>query len=212
MSRPLSALYNALLLMLLVTLGVGLTVSLQHCSAPRVTAAQQAAQQRALLEVVPGHVGPLREMALDASPLANRAELLGHRPPRPAFIAHQAGKPSALILQVQAPDGYGGPIDLLVGVSAQGHLLGLKVVVHGETPSLGGRIETGDWLQGLVERARQSLPEGGWALKQDQGAFDQISGATLTSRAVVQAVQRALHYADAQRGQLFSASAPGATP
>ncbi|MGV8844821.1 MAG: RnfABCDGE type electron transport complex subunit G [Pseudomonas sp.] len=204
---------SVLLLILLAGLGIGLTSLLQRCSAPRVAAAHLAVQERALLAVLPpGSFDnqPLAQpLALTAEPLASTAALLGYQPPRPAFIASRGGQPSAVILQVRVPKGYAGPIQLLIGISADGRVLGIQVLEHHETPGLGARIEPrhSDWLLGFNGKSRRSPTDAGWAVQRDNGAFDQMAGATITSRAMVKAVHQALQYVDGQRAQLFS-SAP----
>jgi electron transport complex protein RnfG len=213
-STPTSAstLGSALLLVLLAALGIALTSLLHHCSAPRIAAAQQAAQERALLAVLPpGSFDnqPLKQpLALTAGPLASTAALLGYQPPRPAFIASRDGQPSAVILQVRAPNGYAGPIQLLIGISTDGQVLGISVLEHHETPGLGARIEPqySDWLLGFNGKSRRSPTAAGWAVQRDNGAFDQMAGATITSRAMVKAVHQALQYVDGQRAQLFSSA------
>src|SRR5690606_27704839 len=99
----------------------------------------------------------------------------------PAGLAYRASRgdtPVALILPATAGDGYGGPIELLVAVEPDGTLLGVHLVAHRETPGLGARIEPrrSDWL-------RQFRGVGPWALRSDGGQVDQLTGATVTSRA-----------------------------
>ncbi|NIP13236.1 MAG: FMN-binding protein [Pseudomonadales bacterium] len=82
--------------------------------------------------------------------------------------------------------GYGGPIRLVVGVSA-GRILGIRVTDHQETPGLADflrRPERG-WLAGFSGRARPEAM-----------AVDALAGATITSEAVIQAVRRAMARAD----------------
>lgn len=68
--------------------------------------------------------------------------LLGLDTPHPAYVARLRGAASAVILQASAPDGYSGAIRLLVGVGAQGRLLGVRVVAHKETP---GSATASNW-------------------------------------------------------------------
>ena len=104
-----------------------------------------------------------------------------------------------------APDGYSGDIHLLLGVDPDGRVLGLRVIRHRETPGLGDYIERrrSDWILGFDGR-RLGEPEAArWAVRQDGGDFDARSGATVTPRAVVKAVRRALAGLDAHRAVLF---------
>lgn len=211
MSRR-AALDSLLRLALLACLGLGATITLQRCTAPGISIAQQTAREQALLDVLPAESydnHPLQQSQdLTAPGLASQVELLGYLPPRRAFIATRQGQPSAVILQVRAADGYAGPIQLLVGISAQGRLLGVKVLTQQETAGLGARIEPtqSDWLLGFVGKSRQSPSDAQWKVSKDNGAFDQLAGATLTSRAVIKAVHQALQYFDGHRAQLFASA------
>ncbi|MHA5866058.1 electron transport complex subunit RsxG, partial [Pseudomonas aeruginosa] len=126
--------------------------------------------------------------------------------PRPAYVARLHGQASAVILQASAPDGYSGAIQLLVGVTAQGRLLGVRVVAHKETPGLGDRIELAKspWVHGFDGKSLGDPADAGWAVKKDGGTFDQFAGATVTPRAVVRAVHKALRYFDANRERLLA--------
>lgn len=109
------------------------------------------------------------------------------------YIAKKQGKISAYAFETVAPDGYSGNIDLLVGLTPEGEVLGVRVIAHKETPGLGDKIETriSDWI--LSFNQRKLLPEtlAQWAVKKDGGSFDQFAGATITPRAVVNQVKRA---------------------
>ncbi len=109
-------------------------------------------------------------------------KLLGLDAPRPAYVARLHGQASAVILQASAPDGYSGAIQLLVGVTAQGRLLGVRVVAHQETPGLGDRIELAKspWVHGFDGKSLGDPADAGWAVKKDGGTFDQFAGATVT--------------------------------
>ena len=106
---------------------------------------------------------------------------------------HQA---QALVLPAVAPDGYSGQIRLLVAVDRQGVLTGVRVTAHRETPGLGDGIDTrvSDWIGGFTHRSLENPDPDGWAVRKDGGQFDQFTGATITPRAVVAAVYRALVY------------------
>ncbi|MET1080884.1 MAG: RnfABCDGE type electron transport complex subunit G [Pseudomonas sp.] len=210
-----SPIKTGLTLVLLGAICLGGTLVLQHCSAPRLAQLRQAAETQRLLAVLPPASydnQPLAQpLSLGEGPLAEEAELLGYQPPRPAFVARLHGQPTAVLLQVNAVQGYGGPIQLLVAITPDGRLLGVSVLAHQETTALGGRIEPqrSDWLRGFSGRSLRSPDEAGWALKADHGSFDQISGATLTSRAVVAAVHRALRYFDRHRQPLLGEGGAG---
>jgi electron transport complex protein RnfG len=119
--------------------------------------------------------------------------------------ARKQGEPLAAILQFKAVHGYNGNITLLAGVNPDGSLRGVRAVSHKETPGLGDAIELGksDWILGFAGRSLDNTPVERWAVKRDGGVFDQFTGATITPRAVVEAVRMALEYFEENRAALF---------
>lgn len=203
---PRSMLRNALILGLFAVATVGVVALTQQGTATRIAAAERAAQVRALTEILPA--GSYDNHLLDNS-LQLADPLLGSRQPLPAYLALKDGRPTAVILQAIAPDGYSGSIRLLVGVQADGRLAGVRVLQHRETPGLGDKIELAKspWVLAFAGRSLNDPDAAGWAVKKDQGQFDQFAGATVTPRAVVKAVHHALQYVDAHRAELFGAAA-----
>ena len=199
-----SMLRNALLLGLFALVGVGLVALVQQFTEARIAEAQREARGRALLELLPP--GSYDNHPLDSQVPTFAPKLLGLDAPRPAYVARLHGQASAVILQASAPDGYSGAIQLLVGVTAQGRLLGVRVVAHKETPGLGDRIELAKspWVHGFDGKSLGDPADAGWAVKKDGGTFDQFAGATVTPRAVVRAVHKALRYFDANRERLLA--------
>lgn len=120
------------------------------------------------------------------------------------YIAEQDGTPVAAVLEATAPDGYSGAIQLLVGADFNGTILGTRVTEHHETPGLGDKIELrlSDWITGFSGKKIQGDNDSHWAVKKDGGDFDQFTGATITPRAVINAVKRAGLYARTLPAQL----------
>jgi electron transport complex protein RnfG len=129
-----------------------------------------------------------------------------------AYRARVSGQPVAVILRFDAVDGYNGPIRLLAGIGRGGRLTGVRVVSHRETPGLGDGIEAArsDWIRGFEGKSLADPAPPGWAVERDGGEFDQFTGATITPRAVVEAVQRALEYYELNGPALFEE--PAAAP
>ena len=126
------------------------------------------------------------------------------RPAR-AYPARIGGETRAVVLEVVAPDGYSGEIRLLVGIHADGRVAGVRVTAHKETPGLGDYIEAtrGPWIRQFDGRSLDDPPTEQWRVKKDGGRFDYLAGATVTPRAVVKAVRRALEYFAAHRAELL---------
>ncbi len=121
------------------------------------------------------------------------------------YRARLDGKAVAVILKMVAVNGYNGKINLLVGINENGTLCGVRVTSHKETPGLGDAIEVerNDWILGFYGRALDNPPPNGWAVKRDGGEFDQFTGATVTPRAVVEAVRLALEFFAEHKSFLF---------
>lgn len=132
-------------------------------------------------------------------------ELLGTKKPVAVFRARKNGQPVAVAITPIAPEGYVGPIKILVGIATDGTVLGVRVLRHRETPGLGDGIEVkrSDWVLGFNGHSL-SNPEGkGWAVRRDGGKFDQFTGATITPRAIVKAVHNALKFYQRNQDKLF---------
>lgn len=116
------------------------------------------------------------------------------------------GAPVAALFVVSARDGYAGPIRVLVGVDVSGLVTGVHVLEHRETPGLGDRVEPAksDWVQQFDGRSLTDPAPAGWAIKRDGGQFDQLTGASVTPRAIVKAIRETLLYFEAHREEIFS--------
>lgn len=85
--------------------------------------------------------------------------------------------------------GYGGPISMVVGIDADRKVTGVRVLLQSETPGLGNKIATEGFLQQFVGKTAEQL-----RLKKDNasiGAIDAIAAATISSRAVTNALRAA---------------------
>jgi electron transport complex protein RnfG len=131
--------------------------------------------------------------------------LLGNRPQR-LFRARLGGNNIAAIVETTAPDGYSGDIDLVVAVDRQQKVLGTRVISHKETPGLGDKIDlrVSDWILDFAGVSYSQSTEQRWQVKKDGGQFDQFTGATITPRAVVQAVKNAVIYVGQQDQNIYT--------
>ena len=120
--------------------------------------------------------------------------------------------PSAAVLTSLAPDGYSGQIRLLVAITVDGRILGVRVASHSETPGIGDVIEAGKspWIGTFSGRSLDNPEESRWRLRRDGGDIDAISGATVSSRAVVAATRRAMQYFRLHRDEIFAAPSTSA--
>lgn len=128
---------------------------------------------------------------------------------RQIWRARRNGVPVAAVLTSLAPDGYAGQIRLLVAITVDGQILGVRVASHSETPGIGDAIEArkSPWIDTFAGRSLADPDGNRWRLKKDGGDFDAISGATISSRAVVAATRRAMQYFRLHYEQIFTAPA-----
>lgn len=204
---------NALGLALFAAVTVGVVAVTHVATRDRIERQQAAADASALMAIAPE--GAARERMLDARlPVADPR--LGYETPRDAYVvrarADEADAPLALLVPVVAPDGYSGAIRLIVGIHRNGRLTGVRVLEHRETPGLGDQIEArkSDWIESFRGRSLGAPPAEGWTVKPDGGTFDAFTGATITPRAVVRAVYRALEwFEDEGRARLLAAGEGG---
>ena len=132
-------------------------------------------------------------------------DLLGNKGTIIANRAHINDKPSAVILEALAHDGYSGDIKLLIAINVDGSIVGVRVIKHKETPGLGDYIDIakGNWIKLFDGESLEKTGDAKWAVKKDGGQFDYMAGATITPRAIVKAVHKALQYFAANKEALF---------
>lgn len=172
----------------------------------RIAAAERAAQQRALFEIIPlqDHDNDLLN---DTIPVPDSAwEPLGASSESKIYRARKQGEITALIVPAIAHDGYSGDISMIVGVKRDGSIAGVRVLLHKETPGLGDKIELKkhQWILNFNGKTLTVPVIEEWKVKKDGGIFDQFAGATITPRAVVGQVKRVLEFVTANQQSLFS--------
>ena len=105
-------------------------------------------------------------------------------------------------------NGFGGAIDLMVGVDSENRVTGVAIISHSETASLGANCTREDFRAQFAGKTGELAvtKDGGdidalhnldsiYAHMLDSGDIDALTGATVTSRAVTRAVNAALAYA-----------------
>ena len=108
------------------------------------------------------------------------------------YRARKSGTPVAAILTSTTSHGYNGNIHLLLGITMEGKISGVRVLMHKETPGLGDNIEIKktNWISSFKHKSLSDMSTRQWAVKQDGGIFDQFTGATITPRAIVNEVKK----------------------
>lgn len=124
----------------------------------------------------------------------SRADARGGAGNAVVYPARRGDQLLGVAVRAATPEGYGGRIELLVGVDADGRVTAVRVLDHRETPGLGDGIEAArsDWSEQFSGRSLGDPPPEGWTVAPDGGAFDALTGATISARAVVEAVRDVL--------------------
>ena len=127
------------------------------------------------------------------------------------YRVYAGGSPVAALIAVTARDGFSGPIRVLIGIDFDGVVTGIRILQHRETPGLGDKIDStrSDWVHQFEGRSLLDPVTTGWAIEHDGGDFDQLTGASVTPRAVINAIRDTLIYFDIHRDEIFAAAATG---
>lgn len=139
-------------------------------------------QVRAVQQVIeeassPDYVVKREDLAEEA---ASRFKDVGN-----IFEVNIDGKTVGYAVQV-TPKGYGGPISMIVGLTPEGKVTGVRVVEHKETPGLGTNVtESEEFLTQYEGKDPSSPVEIGTDV-------DAVSGATISSKGVTAGVRLAL--------------------
>jgi len=193
---------SAVTLTLYVLLAILILSAMHRLSAERIAASEAAALATSLNSLLPEDYD--NDPASDVIHVKHAA--LGIDDALPVYRARRANRPMAAVLTVVAPDGYSGNIHLLLGVRYDGSIIGVRVTGHRETPGLGDDIDhrRSSWINQFDDLSLDTTSQAAWRVKKDGGRFDQLTGATITPRAVVAAVYRALGWYRSAREQVFS--------
>lgn len=122
------------------------------------------------------------------------------------YLAKTQGELNAVSFKFVAPDGYAGPIYLVMGLDKNGEILGVRVISHSETPGLGDKIEIkkSSWILNFNGKSLANVSSEEFNVKKDGGVFDQFAGATITPRKVVQAIKRGLEFFKTHRDEILN--------
>lgn len=195
---------NMLFFAVIGTAVLAATFMLTHS---RIAQSEEAEKLKLINQVVPSSLYD-NDMVKDTLTLPAN-EQLGTEQDSIAYRGRLNGQPSVVVLEVTAPDGYSGKINMIVAISQAGAITGVRVVSHKETPGLGDYIEIAKnkWITLFDNATHTRYGEDAWRVRKDGGQFDYMAGATITPRAVVKAVHKALHYFEDNRAALFAATA-----
>lgn len=171
-TSPLKLILSVFVVCVVAAAGLAATYTITE---PRIAAQEKAAEAAALKSVLPAAASfePADAATLDAA-----AKAVGDSKVDAIYRAlDESGSQVGWGLKV-ASRGYGGYINMVLGLDSDGKVTGLTILTMNETPGLGSRVKSEPWFleQYLTLKA-------GFAEK-DVKALDTISGATKSSRGV----------------------------
>lgn len=103
------------------------------------------------------------------------------------------------VFSVTNPEGYGGDIQLSVGIKSDGTLNGYEVLSISETAGLGMKATEADFKDQFKGKQAEKLEVVKTGAKEEQ-QVDAISGATITSTAVTKEINACLAYVNSVKG------------
>jgi len=108
---------------------------------------------------------------------------------------------SGVAFKVIAPDGYSGNIEVMIGLAPNEKINAIEILAHAETPGLGSKIVEDVFKDQFKQK---NLDNADWRVKKDGGEFDQITGATISPRAIVGAVKKGLEFFRSHKTEIIS--------
>ncbi len=169
-----------------------------------IALAKEAATKAALTQVLPAF-DTTEEKALTIDEL-----------PITVYTATKDGNVAGYAVQTMTKQGFNGVVRLMVGFTPDGEVVNVNVLEQSETPGLGTKMaDEGNVLLGSIQGQNlenKKLVDGKLAVKKDGGDVDALTAATISSRAYVDAVNRAwMAYKSVAFGIEATDSASGAT-
>ena len=156
-------------LLLITAVVAGLLGFVNYLTEDKIAAGQREKAKNAMQEVLPAENYEPLEVSAEGINAAYRADDLGY------------------VVDVTV-NGFGGAINMMVGIDADGRVAGVSIVSHSETASLGANCTREDF------RSQFSGAEGTLAVTKDGGSVEALTGATVTSRAVTNGVNLAVEF------------------
>lgn len=184
-----------------ISLVAGLLLAfVNRLTAEPIAQARRAAKLEAIAAVLPSYDNRPDETVCTVSESGQ---------PWAFYIATQEGRYVGCAVESVSSKGYGGNIGVMVGVRADNTLGSIRILEHKETPGLGSNISQPSFLSHFKGR---DLAETVWRVTKDKGDIDAVTAATISSRAVLEAVQQAVDVYLAHESDIRGTVAGGSNP
>ncbi len=181
---------NAIILFLITVIAGGLLGITYEVTKEPIKVQQKIKKEEALQSVIPK--ASFEEMSVDLADYPNISSV---------YEATIDGQIAGYAFELIAPEGYGGDIQLMAAIGADGLVKGIDVIKHAETPGLGAKADEPEFKSNFVDKpaAQLNVVKGDAANDND---IVSISGATITSRAVTNVVNDAIAFYQDEIGQV----------
>ena len=157
---------------------------INQITAPKIAKNNEETRAAAMAELIPDAEFTPAEKTEDPAPDKDTPAIQN------IYEAKKDGETVGYCMEV-LPSGFGGTLTIVVGINTDGTVAGAQVTSHSETPGLGAKAKADPtWITQFAGKAA----DGSLAVTKDGGDINAITGATITSRAVTKAVNRAATY------------------
>lgn len=203
MAKLQSTFKNMFLSLSIICLTVAvLLAQVNKMTAKPIADAKAMKLQNAISEVVP---------AFDNDPVAEAYRMADGQ--GDSLLVYPARKGDEIVgyaLSSYSKNGFSGNIQIMIGFDMNDRIVNYAVLQHAETPGLGSKMT--EWFKN-PEKPSQSilgrdLSQGTLAVSKDGGEVDAITASTITSRAFLEAVNRAYQAYSESRENAYSGASP----
>lgn len=195
---------NAVILVVFALVSSGLSALTYWLTKDKIQSEKELALNRLIVDIVPQE--HFNNDVYHDCVLVNSDPNIAASKPAKIYRMRQNDKASALIIETTTPKGYSGDITVAVGIFINGTISNVGIIDHKETPGLGDKVEVrkSDWLKQFPGQKLEADRDSYWQVSNDGGAFDAITGATITPRAIIAAIKGSLLYWEQHKDTLFS--------
>lgn len=184
-------------ILFVITLVAGLLLGIVYEVTKAPIAAQEAKTKMEAQQGVFADAKEFNQLDVDSA-VAKEVESNGVTVDEVYEALDAGGEHLGYVIQATSPNGYGGNITLMSGITADGTCNGYSLLTINETAGLGMNAKT-EWKEQYAGKQVDAFEVTKTGASSDN-QIDAISGATITSRAVTESVNACLAYAKALEG------------
>jgi Na+-translocating ferredoxin:NAD+ oxidoreductase subunit G len=185
----------ALVLGVICILSGGLLAVVNHVTKDPIAAALREEKMKAMREVLPEY---------DNDPMTCTNAVVENGKTWVFHVARKNGNFAGAAFEASSGQGYSGTIRIMVGVRADDTIQGIEILQQTETPGLGARIAESSFRDQFNDK---NILTTRWQVRKDGGDIDAITGATISPRAVLDALRDGLKVYTSHKANIFATAA-----